>query len=260
MEETDLRAALRAYVTTDEPPIGLAESTVVKAGQRAKRRHAVAAIGSAVVLVVAMVAGGAVVLPKLHSTVPVASKAPCAANRLEETDEEGRARLTCVMRFVLRPFLPAGVKLGRDGEGQTPPPGDDPLELAIEDSGFGAAYKLRLNITDDQGLGALVMSISRGQPDPWAQAEYDKCGPPQIDCSRVPGPRGGRLSFETLKSPDGIIYHYSGYVAPDVSVSLISGNAMETNFAHTPTKPSRPLPYFDYRQMEAIMTAPDLVY
>ncbi|WP_370944477.1 hypothetical protein AB5J62_36010 [Amycolatopsis sp. cg5] len=259
MEENDLRAALRAYVTTDEPPVGLAEITVVKAGKRARLRHTFAAIGSAALVVIALVTVGAVVLPRLHTTtpVPVAAKAPCPPNRAEETDEDIRARLTCVVRFILQPYLPADVKLGRDWIGQTWPPGDDPLEIAVERRDY-ASFNLRLTLTDDQGLGALVMRVREGRPDPWTQADH--CEAPYVDCSRRPGPRGGRLDFETLKSPQGTIYRYATFITTDVSVSMISGNALENNFAHHDLKPTRPLPYFDYQQMAEIMTAPDLVY
>ncbi|SDX75697.1 hypothetical protein SAMN05421504_103725 [Amycolatopsis xylanica] len=268
MEENDLRAALRAYVTTDEPPIGLAESTVVRAGKRAKRRHAFAAIGSAVVLIVAMVTGGAIVLPKLHSTVPVAehpielaTKAPCPENRADETDEEGRVRLTCVLSFLLRQFFPSNVRLEREWEGQTWPPGDDPLALNVGNLGFGASYALHLNIIDEQGLASIIVEIRQGNPHRGGLPGWCSLGQGiDPECEERVGPRNGNLVFTRSRSGQDALYLRATFETDDTYVSMTSGNAKESNFLHSNLPPSRVMPYFDHRQMEAIITAPDLVY
>ena len=54
---SDVDAALREYVTADEPPIGLTAPTIVAAGRRARRHRRWGAAGGALMAVVALTAG-----------------------------------------------------------------------------------------------------------------------------------------------------------------------------------------------------------
>jgi hypothetical protein len=61
MQETTVREALRAYVSVDEPPLGLTSDGVLAAGRRSRRNRRLAGVAVAG-LATALLAAGAVVV------------------------------------------------------------------------------------------------------------------------------------------------------------------------------------------------------
>jgi hypothetical protein len=70
MPDTSLQAALRAFVSEDEPPMGLTSGEVLATGRRLRRRYRLAAVGGATVAVALAVTGAVVVPQSLRPAQP----------------------------------------------------------------------------------------------------------------------------------------------------------------------------------------------
>ncbi|MFI5590569.1 hypothetical protein ACIA5G_36370 [Amycolatopsis sp. NPDC051758] len=242
----DVRAALTAYVTEDEPPLGLSGDAVLAAARLSRRRHLLTGAVAAVVVVLAL--GLAVVV--LPHRAEVASR-PCPT----ASDTRGALvdRLSCLIGNAVRSMLDPDAQITRlTIPGETPP--EDPFHLIADPAGDApreALFHLGIRVTDSLGSGSVyVLIVPGGYGVP-------PCGTPEeITCRTDQTPQGG-LWLSTLHSGDAVT-HRVVLAAPDAIVQFSSNNSgvLEQKDVRLPQQ--RPEPVLTLAQVRQLALTPGL--
>jgi hypothetical protein len=245
MEE--IRSLLTAYVTEDEPPIGLSGEAVLSAARLARRRRLLT--GAVAVAVVVLALGLAVVvLP--HRSPTARSSCPAAA------PGESRAalvdRLSCVIGRAVRWLVPADASITRlTIPGEKAP--EDPFHLVADEIGPApsqALFHLGVRVTDAAGSGSVYVLIVPGTIAP-------PCGEPgETQCRTEPTPQGV-LRLAAVRT-GAVVKHQATLAGPDVLVrfwSIDSGVLEQTGVA---LPKQRPEPTLTLEQVRELALTPGL--
>ncbi|MDQ7809284.1 hypothetical protein Q5425_36635 [Amycolatopsis sp. A133] len=188
----EVRSLLTAYVTEDEPPIGLSGAAVLAAARRSRRQHLLTAVVAVAVIVPAL--GLAVVVLPRRGEV---ANAPCPA--ASDTRAALVDRLSCVVGRAVRSLLPPDAQITRlTIPGETPPA--DPFHLIADPAGDAprdALVHMGVRVTDSRGSGSVYLLIvpSRNSGGPPCEERGE------ILCRTEPAPQG-LLWLSTLRSGD----------------------------------------------------------
>ncbi|UOX86235.1 hypothetical protein MUY14_31365 [Amycolatopsis sp. FBCC-B4732] len=242
----DVRSVLTAYVTEDEPPIGLSGEAVLAAARAARRRHLLT--GAAALAVVVLALGLAVVvLPHRGSVANV----PCPT--ASDTREALVDRLSCVVGRAIRALVSPDAQITRlTIPGETPP--EDPFHLIADAAGEApreALFHMGVRVTDAEGSGSvyvLMLPGSSGGPP---------CGAPEeLSCRTEPTPQG-LMWLSTLRSGD-VVTHRVARAGPDAQVQFWSNNSgvLERSGVRLPEQ--RPEPTLTAAQVRQLALTPGL--
>jgi hypothetical protein len=243
----DVRSALAAYVTEDEPPIGLSGVAVLAEARSARRRYLLT--GAAALTVVVLALGLAVVV--LPHRGEVANR-PCPS--ASDTRAQITDRLSCLIGNAVRSMLGPDVRISRlTIPGETPPA--DPFHLIADPAGDAprdALFHLGVRVTDDRGTGsvyALIVPSSNSGGPPCDEPE-------EILCRREPTPRG-LLWLSTLRSGD-VLTHRVALAAPAAVVQFSSNNSGTLERAGVRLPGQRPEPVLTLAQVRQLALTPGL--
>ena len=247
MEE--IRSLLTAYVTEDEPPIGLSGEAVLSAARLARRRHL---LTGAVALAVVVLALGlaVVVLPNRHPT----ASSPCPPTSPGESRAALVDRLSCVVGRAVRWLLPADAAITRlTIPGETPPP--DPFHLIADPAGDeprDALFHMGVRVTDARGSGSVYVLMV---------PSHNSGGPPckepgEILCRTEPTPQG-LLWLSTLRSGD-ILTHRVALATPDAVVQFWSNNSGVLERTGVSVPKQRPVPTLTLEDVRELALTPGL--
>ncbi|MEV5719539.1 hypothetical protein AB0L41_37125 [Amycolatopsis mediterranei] len=247
MEE--VRSLLTAYVTEDEPPIGLSGAAVLAAARRSRRQHLLTAAVAVAVIVLAL--GLAVVVLPHRGDV---ANAPCP------TASDTRAalvdRLSCVVGRAVRSLLPPEAQITRlTIPGETPPA--DPFHLIADPAGDAprdALFHMGVRVTDARGSGSVyILTV------PSANSGGPPCKEPEeILCRTEPTPQG-LLWLSTLRSGD-ILTHRVALATPDAVVQFWSNNSGVLERAGVGLPKQRPEPTLTLEQVRELALTPGLAF
>ncbi|MFD8494439.1 hypothetical protein [Amycolatopsis sp. NPDC059657] len=270
MEDIDFRTALQDYVTREEAPSTLAEGAIISASKQARRLRRYAAVGTVTAVVAAVTAGISLLPdrnapPQLHKAAPVA----CPGQVQAETSAQLKARLECVLGNAIRAELEPGARIVAMPYDQpwvvVPPPGSDPLALALSSPPAADKFILRFQVTDSQGVGSAEIHLvpyDGGRDPKGALGDCDRylSGKNALTCRDELGPRDGVLRLRT----EGVNGLENDIVELHTTDSLISIDNF--NYA-TPGVPyrlgktapvTRQKPPFDWAQLVRIVSDPGL--
>ncbi|WP_103336638.1 hypothetical protein [Amycolatopsis sp. CA-126428] len=245
MEE--VRSLLTAYVTEDEPPIGLSGAAVLAAARRSRRQHLLTAAVAVAVIVLAL--GLAVVVLPHRGGV---ANAPCP------TASDTRAalvdRLSCAVGRAVRSLLPPDAQITRlTVPGETPPA--DPFHLIADPAGDAprdALFHMGVRVTDARGSGSVYLVIV---PSPNSGGPPCK-EPEEILCRTEPTPQG-LLWLSTLSSGD-ILTHRVALATPEAVVQFWSNNSGVLDRAGVRLPKQRPEPTLTLDQVRRLALTPGL--
>jgi hypothetical protein len=246
----DVRSALTAYVTEDEPPLGLSGDAVLAAARLSRRRHLLTGVVAAVVVVLAL-GLAVVVLP--HRDPPAGPPCPSATDtRSAITD-----RLSCVVGKAVRSVLAPDVRLTRlTIPGETPPP--DPFHLiadAVGGTPREAVFHMGVRVTDALGSGSVYVLML-----PTQNGVVPRCSPaPElVSCSVEQLPEG--VVQLTTSQVAGVLTYRAALSAPGVYVQFWSNNSgvLEQKDVRVPAQ--RPAPVLTAAQVRKLALTPGLGY
>lgn len=244
----DIRSALTAYVTEDEPPIGLSGEAVLAAARSSRRRYLLT--GAAALAVVVLALGLAVVV--LPDRGDVASR-PCPS--ASDTRSALVDRLSCVIGNAVRSFLAPDARISRlTIPGETPPA--DPFHLIADpadgDAPQDALFHMGVRVTDDRGTGSVSVLIV-----PSSNSGGPPCEEPEeILCRTEPTPQG-LLWLSTLRSGD-VMTHRVALAAPDAVVQFSSNNSGVPERAGVRPPKQREEPVLTLAQVRQLALTPGL--
>ncbi|MEV6831750.1 hypothetical protein [Amycolatopsis sp. NPDC051102] len=245
MEE--IRSLLTAYVTEDEPPIGLSGEAVLSAARLARRRHL---LTGAVALAVVVLALGlaVVVLPNRHPT----ASSPCPPASPGESRSALVDRLSCVVGRAVRWLLPSDAAITRlTIPGETPPP--DPFHLiadAIGEAPQQALFHMGVRVTDARGSGSVYVLIVPGTMGP-------PCGEPgEIQCRTEQTPQGV-LRLSTVRTGE-VVKNQATLAGPDVLVQFWSNNSGVLERTGVSVPKQRPEPTLTLEDVRELALTPGL--
>jgi hypothetical protein len=251
MEDADVRSALTAYVTEDEPPIGLSGEAVLAAARASRRRQLTTGVVAAVVVVLAL-GLAIVVLPR--QSEPAGPTCPSASP--SETRGQIIDRLSCVISRAVRSLLPADTRFERlTIPGETPPA--DPFHLIGDEMGTSpreAFFHLGVRVTDSRGTGSVYVLMM-----PAENAGFSRCSPPnpgELTCAEEQLPQGGlRLVSDRLS---GAFSYRATLAGPDARVQFWSNNSgvLEQKDVRLPEQ--RPEPLLSAAQVRQLALTPGL--
>ncbi|WP_103353229.1 hypothetical protein [Amycolatopsis sp. CA-128772] len=247
MEE--IRSLLTAYVTEDEPPIGLSGEKVLAAARLSRRRHLLT--GAAALAVVVLALSLAVVVLPHRSGV---ATAPCPA--ASDTRAALVDRLSCVVGRAVRSLLPPDAQITRlTIPGEVPPA--DPFHLIADPAGDAprdALFHMGVRVTDARGSGSVyvVMVPSRNSGGPPCKE------PGEIVCRTEPTPQG-LLWLSTLRSGD-ILTHRVALATPDAVVQFRSNDSGALEQAGVPLPKQRPEPTLTLEEVRELALTPGLSF
>ncbi|MEU0533515.1 hypothetical protein [Amycolatopsis tolypomycina] len=234
----DVRSLLTAYVTEDEPPLGLDGDRVLAAARRSRRQHLLT--GAAAVAVVVLALGLAVVV--LPNRGPVAGPS-CPSGSTREALVE---RLSCVVAGAVRPLLAPDARLSPGSFAVVADPvGDAPRE---------ADFRTHVRVTDARGTGSVTVVLY-----PTPNSATPSCVPDDlISCSVERLPQG-TLQLTTDQST-GALVHRAALSAPwgYVAVSSSDSGEPERKDLHTPSQ--RPEPTLTLDQVRQVALTPELAF
>lgn len=242
----DVRAALTAYVTEGEPPLGLSGDAVLSAARRSRRQHLLT--GAVALAVVVLALGLAVVV--LPHRAPVAAP-PCptgSATRAAIVD-----RLSCLIGNAVRSMLDPDAQITRlTIPGETPP--SDPFHLVADEGGPAPAealFHMGVRVTDARGTGSVyVLIVPGGLGGP-------PCGAPgEITCSTEPTPQGV-LWLSTLHDGDAV-KNRAALAGLTAQVQFWSTNSGVLEQANVRLPQQRPEPTLTLDQVRALALTPGL--
>ncbi|MBE1498563.1 hypothetical protein H4696_005663 [Amycolatopsis lexingtonensis] len=191
----DVRSLLAAYVTEDEPPIGLSGDAVLSAARLSRRRHLLTGAAALAVVVLALTLA-VVVLPHRGQV----ADAPCPT--ASGTREALVDRLSCVVGRAVRSLLAPDVRITRlTIPGETPPA--DPFRLIADPAGDEpreALFHMGVRVTDASGSGSVYVLMLPGN------AGGPPCGEPEEVSCRSEQTSAGGLMLSTLRSGDVVTH------------------------------------------------------
>ncbi|MEU4249169.1 hypothetical protein AB0F15_17340 [Amycolatopsis sp. NPDC026612] len=245
MEE--VRSLLTAYVTEDEPPIGLSGEAVLSAARLSRRRHLLT--GVVAVVVVALALGLAVVVLPHRSEVANASCPTASDTRAALVD-----RLSCLVGRAVRSLLLSDAQVTRlTIPGETPPA--DPFHLIADPAGDAprdALFHLGVRVTDARGSGSVYVLIV-----PSANSGGPPCNEAgEILCRTEPTPRGV-LWLSTLRSGE-LLTHRVALATPDAVLQFSSNNSGVLERAGVGLPKQRPEPTLTLAQVRQLALTPGL--
>lgn len=245
MEE--VRSLLTAYVTEDEPPIGLSGAAVLAAARRSRRQHLLTAAVASAVIVLAL-ALAVVVLPHRDEV----ANTPCP------TASDTRAalvdRLSCVVGRAVRALLPPDAQITRlTIPGETPPA--DPFHLIADPAGDAprdALFHMGVRVTDARGSGSVYILIV-----PSGNSGGPPCGDPEeILCRTEPTPQG-LLWLSTLRTGD-VTTHRVALGGPEAQVQFWSNNSGVLQQTGVRLPKQRPEPTLTLEQVRGLALTPGI--
>lgn len=241
MEE--IRSLLTAYVTEDEPPIGLSGEGVLAAARLARRRHLLT--GAVAVAVVVLALGLAVVvLPQRGG----AANEPCPA--ASDTRAALIDRLSCVVGRAVRSLLPPEAQITR-----LPAPQADPFRLTADPAGDAprdALFHMGVRVTDARGSGSVYVLMV---PSPHSGGP--PCDEPDEILCRTEPTAQGLLWLSTLRSGD-LLTHRVALATPEAVVQFWSTNSGMPERAGVPLPKQRPEPTLTLEQVRQLALTPGL--
>ncbi|WP_410668863.1 hypothetical protein [Amycolatopsis sp. cmx-4-68] len=243
----DVRAALTAYVTEDEPPIGLTGDAVLAAARLSRRRHLLTGVVALVVVVLAL-GLAVVVLPHRNE---VASR-PCPT--ASDTRSALVDRLSCVIGKAVRSMLDPAVQISRlTIPGETPP--EDPFHLIADPAGDApreALFHMGVRVTDARGSGSVYVLIV-----PSGNSGGPPCEEPgEIVCRTEPTAHG-TLWLSTLRFGE-VVTHRVARGGPDALVQFWSNNSGVLERAGASLPAQRPEPALSLAQVRELALTPGL--
>jgi hypothetical protein len=251
MEDLDVRSALTAYVTEDEPPIGLDGDVILAKGRRSRRNRLLAA--SAGVLVVLLALGAAVIaLPRQGE---IAGRS-CPSASAGETREQIVDRLSCVVGDAVRSMLPSGARIERlTIPGETPPA--DPFHLVADPVGAApqeALFHMGVRVTDERGTGAVYFL---GLPS--GASSMARCGgadPDRASCDVEQLKEGGLRTG--IAHVNGVLSYHASLTSPTMNLEFWSNNSgvLEQKDVRLPVQ--RPEPTLNAAQVRGLALTPGL--
>jgi hypothetical protein len=245
----DVRSALTAYVTEDEPPLGLSGDAVLAAARLSRRRHLLTGVVAAVVVVLAL-GLAVVVLP--HRDPPAGPPCPSATDTRSALVD----RLSCVVSNAVRSMLDPDVQITRlTIPGETPP--EDPFHLvadALGDQPRDALFHMGVRVTDAQGTGSVYVMIVPGGT---GGTGGPPCGEPEeISCSTEQTPQGV-LRLSTLHTGDAVKNRVSR-AGPAAQVQFWSTSSGVLERAGVELPEQRPEPTLTLDQVRQLALTPGL--
>ncbi|WP_290058066.1 hypothetical protein [Amycolatopsis solani] len=242
----DVRSLLTAYVTEDEPPIGLSGDAVLSAARASRRRHLLTGAAALAVVLLALVLT-VVVLPHRGQVADV----PCPT--ASDTREALTDRLSCVVGRAIRALVSPDARITRlTIPGETPP--SDPFHLIADPAGDAprdALFHLGVRVTDAQGSGSVyVLMLPGGFGGP-------ACGEAgEVSCRTERTPQG-ELWRSTLRSGE-VLTHRVSRAGPGVMVQFWSNNSgvLERSGVRLPGQ--RPDPTLTEAQVRQLALTPGL--
>ena len=212
----DVRSALTAYVTEDEPPLGLSGDAVLAAARLSRRRHLLTGAVAAVVVVLAL--GLAVVV--LPHRGEVAGRACPAAS---DTRSALVDRLSCVVGNAVRSMLPPDARITRlTIPGETPPA--DPFHLIADPAGDApreALFHMGVRVTDARGSGSVYVMML---PVPNSVVPALRTG--RRSRARAEQTPGGRTAaVDAALAATACVTHRAALAAPAAYVQFWSNNS-----------------------------------
>jgi hypothetical protein len=251
MEDLDVRSALTAYVTEDEPPIGLDGDVILAQGRRSRRTRLLAA--SAGVLVVLLALGAAViVLPRQGEIAGPA----CPSASAGETRDQIVDRLSCVVGNAVRSMLPAGAKVERlTIPGETPPA--DPFHLvadAVGNTPREALFHLGVRVSDERGSGSVYFTALLGGVSALA-----RCGtavPNQVSCEVEQLKEGGLR--KVTESANGVLTYRASLIASGTNIEFSANNSGVLVQKGVRVPVQRPEPALNAVQVRGLVLTPGL--
>jgi len=247
----DVRTALTAYVTEDEPPLGLSGDAVLSAARRSRRQHLLTGVVALAVVVLAL--GLAVVVLPHRGSVAGPTCPTVSDTRTAIVD-----RLSCVVGNAVRALLPADARLERlTIPGETPP--SDVFHLIADPVGDApreALFHLGVRVTDERGSGSVYVLML-----PSGTAGTPRCGrltTPELRCGIEQLPEGG-LMLTTDRSSGALSYRAS-LSAPWGYVQVWSNNSgvLEQKDVRLPEQ--RPEPVLTPDQVRRLALTPGLEF
>ncbi|MCR6486504.1 hypothetical protein M8542_27115 [Amycolatopsis sp. OK19-0408] len=242
----DVRAALTAYVTEGEPPLGLTTSGVLASARRSRRQHLLT--GAVALFVVVLALGLAVVV--LPGRNPVAAR-PCPT--ATDTRSALVDRLSCLVGNAVRGLLPADAAVSRlTIPGETPP--SDPYHLIADEVGAEpreAIFHMGVRVTDAAGSGSvyvLILPVNSGGP-PCGEVD-------QISCRSEQTPQGG-LWLSTLRAGDAVKNRVA-LAAPNSLVQFWSTSSGVLEQSGVVLPKQRPEPTLTLAQVRELALTPGL--
>ncbi|SDX75754.1 hypothetical protein SAMN05421504_103727 [Amycolatopsis xylanica] len=268
MKDIDFRSALQDYVVHDEPPLTLAEHTVVSASKHERRLRTYATLGT-VTAVVAAVTTGISLLPDRNAPPQLDKAAPvsCPAKVPSETDAQLKARLECVLGNAIRAELEPGARIETQlfHNGSLAAARSTGDTLALVGGRDIGRFTLSFKVIDSQGTGSAQIEL----------VLYDKSRDPKgalgdcarylretnsIACRDEPGPRDGVLTLRT-EGVNGAEDNSAEFNTPDSRITVEGFNYVKIGppqvLVEAPTA-SRTRPLFDWAQLAKIATDPGL--
>ncbi|GAB3730979.1 hypothetical protein GCM10027598_53580 [Amycolatopsis oliviviridis] len=260
MDDLDVRSALTEYVTEAEPPIGLTEDGVLAAGRRSRRRRLSAGIAGAALAVVAILGAAFMVIAPPRSDEPVAGD-HCGTKTSDETEQQVRTRLSCVVSAAVRSRLAPGVRIERITiPGETPPA--DPFLLnfirAGETEGAPMFYFLGVRVSDERGTGAVYVRI--GPPPGYGMANCAARDLPKSDaCSQRQIAEGGLIELGS-QNHAGLTTHTTRLYRPSATITISTNNSGALDSGEGADLPvQRAEPTLTSAQLQEIAVNPGLV-
>lgn len=241
----DVRSALTAYVTEDEPPIGLSGEAVLAAARRSRRQHLLT--GAVAVCVVVLALGLAVVV--LPHRAPVAGVS-CPAGSTREALVE---RLSCVVGQAVRSLLPPDARVSRLGSGGPP----DPFTVIADPVGAApreADFRTDIRVTDARGTGSVTVVL---YPTPNSATPF--CVPGDLLSCAVEQLPEGTLQLTTDQST-GALTHRAALSAPWGYVAVSSSDSGEPERKDLQTPSQRPEPVLTLAQVRELALTPGLAF
>ncbi|WP_329051850.1 hypothetical protein OG738_05815 [Amycolatopsis sp. NBC_01488] len=244
----DVRAALTAYVTEGEPPLGLTGEEVLSAARLSRRRYLLT--GAVALFVVVLALGLAVVVLPHRGEVASAPCPSASGTRAQITD-----RLSCLIGNAVRSMLDPRARISRlTSPGETPPA--DPFHLIADPAGAApreALFHLGVRVTDARGSGSVYVLVL-----PTGNAGGPPCGgtPEEVVCRSEPTPQG-QLWLSTLRSGE-VVTHRVALAAPDVFVQFSANNSGVLAQKDVRLPAQRPEPTLTLAQVRDLALTPGL--
>ncbi|WP_410623050.1 hypothetical protein [Amycolatopsis sp. cmx-8-4] len=256
MEDLDVRSALTAYVTEDEPPIGLDGARILARGRRSRRNRLLAA--SAGVLVVLLAIGATVLASPRQGEIAGPS---CPSASAGETRAQIVDRLSCVVDKAVRSMLPPGAKVERlTIPGETPPP--NPFHLIADPVGTAprdALFHMGVRVTDERGTGSVYFLALLDDASSGGAFSMARCGtavPNQVSCEVEQLKEGGLR--KVTERANGVLTYRASLTAPGMNVEFWSSNSGVLEQNGVPLPVQRPEPTLNAVQVRGLALTPGL--
>jgi hypothetical protein len=252
MEDADVRSALTAYVTEDEPPVGLEGDRVLELARLSRRRQLLTGAVAAVVVLLAL-GLALVVLPRQGEVAGPA----CPAASPGETRAQIADRLSCVVGNAVRSMLAPGVQVSRlTMAGETPP--SDVYHLVADPAGDtprDAIFHLGVRVTDGRGSGSVSVMLL-----PTPNSVTPRCAPEPVlvSCSVEQLPEGALQT--TTSQAAGVLTYRAALSAPGVYLQFWSTNSGVLEQRDGEVLAQRPEPVLTAAQVRDLVLTPGLSY